>query len=62
VVNCWDKGVDAQQNVVLISTASMLDPSLAPQGKHVLHAYLPATEPYELWQGVERNRWAALAD
>jgi hypothetical protein len=33
VVNSWDQGVDAQQNVVLISTASMLDPSLAPQVK-----------------------------
>ena len=39
------------QNVVLISLASVLDPSLAPAGKHTLHAYLPATEPFHLWEG-----------
>lgn len=39
------------QNVVLISIASVLDPSLAPAGKHTLHAYLPATEPFHLWEG-----------
>lgn len=39
------------QNVVLISIASVMDPSLAPAGKHSLHAYLPATEPFHLWEG-----------
>ena len=39
------------QNVVLISIASVEDPSLAPPGKHTLHAYLPATEPFHLWEG-----------
>ena len=33
----------------------MIDPSLAPAGKHTLHAYLPATEPYELWEGLDRR-------
>nr|QIW94442.1 carotene synthesis related protein [Dunaliella salina] len=55
VVNSWDKGVDAEQNVVLISIASVMDPSLAPAGKHCLHAYLPATEPYALWEGLDRK-------
>ncbi|GAX79934.1 hypothetical protein CEUSTIGMA_g7374.t1 [Chlamydomonas eustigma] len=55
VVNSWDQGVDAPQNVVLISIASVKDPSLAPEGKHCLHAYLPATEPYELWKGLDRK-------
>ena len=41
----------AVQNVVLISIASVMDPSLAPAGKHSLHAYLPATEPFHLWEG-----------
>lgn len=44
------------QNVVLISIASVCDPSLAPPGKGVLHAYLPATEPYALWDGLDRKR------
>jgi phytoene dehydrogenase-like protein len=55
VVNDWDAGVDAQQNVVLISIPSVLDPSLAPEGKHVLHAYTPGTEPYHLWEGLDRK-------
>ncbi len=33
----------------------MIDPSLAPTSKHTLHAYLPATEPYELWDGLDRR-------
>ncbi|CAL5229088.1 g12346 [Coccomyxa viridis] len=55
VVNSWEGGVDTEQNVVLISIASVLDPSLAPAGKHTLHAYLPATEPFHLWEGLERG-------
>lgn len=27
----------------------------AAQGKHVLHAYTPATEPYSLWEGLDRS-------
>jgi len=55
VVNDWDKGVSAPQNVVLISIPSILDPSLAPPGKHVIHVYTPGNEPYELWQGLDRR-------
>eukprot|EP00775_Hariotina_reticulata_P008994 gene8994-9167_t len=53
IVNDWSKGVDAEQNVVLISIPSVKDPDMAPPGKHCLHAYLPATEPYHLWQGLD---------
>lgn len=55
VVNDWDLGVDADQNVVLISVPSVLSPNLAPPGKHVLHAYLPGTEPFSLWEGLDRR-------
>ncbi|NEO25772.1 MAG: carotene isomerase, partial [Kamptonema sp. SIO4C4] len=55
-VDDWEKGVQAPQNVVVVSIPSVLDPSLAPPGKHVIHAYTPATEPYELWEGMQRNR------
>ena len=55
VVNDWDKGVSAPQNVVLISIPSILDPSLAPPGKHLIHVYTPGNEPYELWQGLDRH-------
>lgn len=55
VVNEWERGVDADQNVVLISIPSAVSPEVAPPGKHVLHAYLPGTEPYELWEGLDRR-------
>ena len=55
VVNDWQKGVDAPQNVVAVSIPSVLDPALAPPNHHALHAYLPATEPYELWANLDRS-------
>ncbi|XP_031490086.1 prolycopene isomerase, chloroplastic [Nymphaea colorata] len=55
VVNDWKRGVDADQNVVLISIPSVLGKELAPTGKHVLHAYTPGTEPYDIWEGLDRR-------
>eukprot|EP00238_Polyblepharides_amylifera_P011578 CAMPEP_0196581954 /NCGR_PEP_ID=MMETSP1081-20130531/36644_1 /TAXON_ID=36882 /ORGANISM="Pyramimonas amylifera, Strain CCMP720" /LENGTH=517 /DNA_ID=CAMNT_0041902375 /DNA_START=202 /DNA_END=1755 /DNA_ORIENTATION=+ len=55
VVDDWSIGVDAPQNVVLVSIASVLDPSLAPKGKHVIHAYTPGSEPYDIWERLDRN-------
>ena len=37
-VEDWNRGVTAEQNMVLISIPSVLDPSMAPAGKHVIHA------------------------
>ena len=61
VVNDWGKGVDAPQNLVLISIPSVLDPSLAPVGKHTLHVYTPGNEPYEHWAGMNRSSAAYAA-
>jgi phytoene dehydrogenase-like protein len=55
VVNDWRQGIAAPQNIVLISLPSRLDPSLAPPGKQVIHAYTPGNEPYALWQGLDRR-------
>ena len=55
IVNDWEKGVTAPQNVVVVSIPSVLDPSLAPPRKHNIHVYTPGNEPYELWQGMKRN-------
>jgi phytoene dehydrogenase-like protein len=57
VVNDWNKegGVEAPRNLVLVSMPSLIDPSLAPQGKHVIHAYTPATELYADWAGLDRQ-------
>ena len=55
VVNDWEAGVDAPQNVVLISIPSRLDRTVAPPGKETIHAYTPGNEPYTLWQGMDRR-------
>ncbi|WP_304608026.1 phytoene desaturase family protein [Leptolyngbya ohadii] len=55
VVNDWEAGITAPQNVVLISIPSRLDPSLAPPNQHSLHIYTPGNEPYHLWQGMDRR-------
>ncbi|MQM02415.1 hypothetical protein Taro_035183 [Colocasia esculenta] len=55
VVNDWSRGVDADQNVVLLSIPSTLSKDLAPPGKHVLHAYTPGTEPFGIWEGLDRR-------
>ena len=55
VVNDWEAGVTAEQNVIAVSIPSLLDPSLAPEGKHNIHVYTPATEPFALWQGLDRR-------
>ena len=53
VVEDWERGVQAEQNVTLVSIASIQDPKLAPKGKHTLHAYHPATEPYAPWEHLQ---------
>ncbi len=55
VVNDWSCGITAPQNVILISIPSLIDSSLAPPGKHVIHVYTPGNEPYDLWKGMNRK-------
>ncbi|HEY9700374.1 MAG TPA: NAD(P)/FAD-dependent oxidoreductase [Trichocoleus sp.] len=55
VVNDWNAGITASQNLILILIPSLLDPTLAPPGKHTIHAYTPGNEPYDLWQGMDRR-------
>ncbi len=46
------------------SIPTVFDPSLAPAGHHVVHAYTAANEPYSLWQGLQRGspEYAALKE
>ena len=50
----WSQ-LTAPQSAAFVSVPSLLDPSLAPDGCHVVHAYLPATEPYDVWEGLDRR-------
>ena len=40
----------AEQNMIAVSNPCRLDPSLAPEGRAVLHAYCCGNEPYEAWE------------
>mmetsp|Transcript_33206 Transcript_33206/g.48739 ORF Transcript_33206/g.48739 Transcript_33206/m.48739 type:complete len:643 (-) Transcript_33206:35-1963(-) len=53
VVKDWDLGIDAPGNVIVVSCPSKLDPSMAPPGYHVIHAYGAGNEPYEPWERFE---------
>lgn len=55
VVKSWDVPIDSPANVIVVSCGSMLDPNLAPEGHHVIHAYTAGCEPYELWEGLDRK-------
>ena len=55
VCNNMNQQVDDPDNMVFISIPSALDDSAAPPGYATIHAYLPATEPYEAWAGLDRR-------
>lgn len=52
VVHHRDRDLTAPGNTCMISVPSVLDPNLAPPGKHVIHAY--TLEPWALWQRDDR--------
>jgi phytoene dehydrogenase-like protein len=52
-VGDWQRGIGAERNMAVLSMPSLLDPSLAPPGHHVLHGYTPANEPWEVWKDLE---------
>ncbi len=42
--------MEAEQGVVFISIPTILDPSLAPTGNHILHAFTPSSMKF--WEGL----------
>lgn len=55
-VGNWEQGVGAAQNVLVLSIPSVLDPSMAPVGQHVLHGYTPANEPWTFWEDLKGHQ------
>jgi phytoene dehydrogenase-like protein len=45
----FDHDVTDPQNLVIISIPTVFDPSLAPQGYHIVHAYTAASENFDDW-------------
>ncbi len=51
-VDNWEKGITAERNIAVFSIPSVLDKNMAPKGKHVLHGYTPANEPWGIWKNL----------
>uniref|UniRef100_A0A7S1G0C1 Amine oxidase domain-containing protein n=1 Tax=Corethron hystrix TaxID=216773 RepID=A0A7S1G0C1_9STRA len=54
-VDSWERGIEAEDNAVLLSIPSVHDDSLAPPGHAVLHIYTPATETFARWEHLDRT-------
>ncbi|KAG7359683.1 carotenoid isomerase [Nitzschia inconspicua] len=54
-IDDWTRGVESEDNAVLLSIPSVHDKSLAPYGYGVLHIYTPATEDFHRWEGLDRK-------
>ena len=55
VINGVVDGPCGMCNMIAVSNPCVLDPTLAPEGYIVLHAYGAGNEPYEIWEGLQRN-------
>ncbi len=54
-VDNWERGITADRNIAVFSIPSVLDQSMSPKGKHILHGYTPANEPWEIWKNIKPN-------
>ncbi len=50
VIFDWSRGIEADQNMVIISIPTVFDKSLAPDGFHIVHAYTAACDSFESWE------------
>ena len=52
----WEE-MEAEQGVVFVSMPTLLDPSLAPAGHHILHTFTPSS--IEHWRDLSPSAYAA---
>jgi len=50
VVQDWGRSLQDSQNLCSFFIPSLLDSSVCPPGKHVIHVYSSGGEPYEPWE------------
>lgn len=55
VVQDWGRSLQDSQNLCSFFIPSLLDKSVCPPGKHVIHVYSSGGEPYEPWEKLEPN-------
>jgi len=50
VIQDWGRSMQDSQNLCSFFIPSILDTTLCPEGKHVIHVYSSGGEPYEPWE------------
>lgn len=53
VVQDWGRSLQDSQNLCSFFIPSLLDKSVCPEGKHVIHVYSSGGEPYEPWEKLK---------
>lgn len=53
VVQDWGRSLQDSQNLCSFFIPSLLDKTLCPEGKHVIHVYSSGGEPYEPWEKLK---------
>jgi phytoene dehydrogenase-like protein len=51
----FDHPVTDEQNMSIISIPTVFDPSLAPEGYHIIHAYTAAADSFDDWEPFQRE-------
>ena len=54
LLESWDK-MEQSQGTIFVSIPTLLDPSLAPAGYHIIHTFTPST--IEEWQGLSTQEY-----
>ncbi len=54
LVENWDE-LESEKGVIFISIPTLLDSSLAPEGKHIVHAFTPSS--MSEWEGLSRKEY-----
>lgn len=54
IVETWEK-MEAERGTIFVSIPTLLDPSLAPEGYHIIHVFTP--DWIENWQGLSTQEY-----
>ena len=52
IIQDWGRSMQDSQNLCSFFIPSLLDPSVCPEGKHVIHVYSSGGAPYEEWENL----------
>jgi len=59
LVDDWQQ-MEAEEGTIFVSIPTLLDPSLAPAGHHIVHTFTPSW--IETWQGLSPSEYQAKKD